>query len=137
MCKDPATKNNSTANNALGIHANIKNYHVVLNDRRYPDIDQNADFVNNKYEAMYRPYFEGCSKISGAVPIDANVYKNLYPIFLVDLTAQPPMLKGTGWNLALNIQRHSNTPNKVDVYILILENNHLETNYTERSIKDI
>jgi hypothetical protein len=127
----------TTSNNALFIHANIRNIFVTLDDTRYPNLDQNADFETNKFDAFYRGYVNGCAKLTDAEPIDCNLYKNCYPITFIDCSAQPAMLKGTGRNMSVTIQRNSNVPNNIDVYIIILEDRGIEMGCADPNVREI
>ena len=77
----------------------LRNIYVTLNAKRYPDTDYNNDFVKNQYSRIYgdatlfRKKFFNMDKLvsnSGIEPID---YKNLFPLFVFDVSKQSEKLK--------------------------------------------
>ena len=72
---------------------------LKLNAKRYPDTDYNNDFVKNQYSRIYgdatlfRKKFFNMDELvsnSGIEPID---YKNLFPLFVFDVSKQSKKLK--------------------------------------------
>ena len=91
--------NNQQTNPAIFDHLYIRNIYVTLNAKRYPDTDYNNDFVVNKYSRIYgdaalfrKKFFNMDELISnpGINPID---YKNLFPLYVFDVTKQSEKLK--------------------------------------------
>ena len=77
----------------------VRNIYVTLNAKRYPDTDYNNDFVKNQYSRIYgdatlfRKKFFNMDELvsnSGIEPID---YKNLFPLFVFDVSKQSEKLK--------------------------------------------
>ena len=77
----------------------LRNIYVTLNAKRYPDTDYNNDFVKNQYSRIYgdatlfRKKFFNMEELvsnSGIEPID---YKNLFPLFVFDVSKQSEKLK--------------------------------------------
>ena len=77
----------------------LRNIYVTLNAKRYPDTDYNNDFVKNQYSRIYgdatlfRKKFFNMDELvsnSGIEPID---YKNLFPLFVFDVSKQSEKLK--------------------------------------------
>ena len=93
-------KNNSQIGNpAIFDHLFVRNIYVTLNAKRYPDTDYNNDFVKNQYSRIYgdatlfRKKFFNMDELvsnSGIEPID---YKNLFPLFVFDVSKQSEKLK--------------------------------------------
>ena len=93
-------KNNiQIANPALFDHLYVRNIYVTLNAKRYPDTDYNNDFDKNQYSRIYgdatlfRKRFFNMDELlsnSGIEPID---YKNLFPLFVFDVSKQSEKLK--------------------------------------------
>ena len=90
---------NQQTNPAIFDHLYIRNIYVTLNAKRYPDTDYNNDFVVNKYSRIYgdaalfrKKFFNMDELISnpGINPID---YKNLFPLYVFDVTKQSEKLK--------------------------------------------
>ena len=90
---------NQQTNPAIFDHLYVRNIYVTLNAKRYPDTDYNNDFVVNKYSRIYgdaalfrKKFFNMDELISnpGINPID---YKNLFPLYVFDVTKQSEKLK--------------------------------------------
>ena len=88
-----------TTNPALFDNLYLRNIYVTLNAKRYPDTDYNNDFIVNKYSRIYgdaasfrKKFFNMDELVSnpGINPID---YKDLFPLFVFDVTKQSEKLK--------------------------------------------
>ena len=93
-------KNNQQIGNpALFNHLFLRNIYVTLNAKKYPDTNYNNDFNKNHYSRIYgdaasfRKKFFNMDELvsnSGIEPID---YKNLFPLFVFDVSKQSEKLK--------------------------------------------
>ena len=93
-------KNNTQEGNpAIFDHLLVRNIYVTLNAKRYPDINYNNDFTKNQYSRIYgdatlfRKKFFNMDELvsnSGINPVD---YKNLFPLYLFDVSKQSEKLK--------------------------------------------
>ena len=76
------TKNPSTFN-----HVNLRNANVTLNSDRYPAVDYNVSFANQKYSrvygdaALFGVKFFGIDELITQSNITHSDYKTLYPLF--------------------------------------------------------
>ena len=86
---DDQTKNQSTFD-----HVNLRNAYVMLNSDRYPAVDYNLSFTNQKLSRVY-----GEAALLGVIFFDmdelitqSNItpsdYKTLYPLFTSDVSKQ-------------------------------------------------
>ena len=91
--------NNQEQNPAIFNHLFVRNIYVTLNAKRYPDTDYDNDFVKNQYSRIYgdassfRKKFFNMDELvsnSGINPLD---YKNLFPLYVFDVTKQSEKLK--------------------------------------------
>ena len=91
--------NNQISNPAIFDPLYLRNIYVTLNAKRYPDTDYNNDFEKNQYSRIYgdatlfRKKFFNMDELvsnSGIEPID---YKNLFPLFVFDVSKQSEKLK--------------------------------------------
>ena len=86
---DNQTKNSSTFD-----HANLKNAYVTLNTCRYPAVDYNLSFSNQKFSRVYGDAALFRVKIFSIdeliTPCD---YKTLYPLFTFDVSKLKQKLK--------------------------------------------
>ena len=93
-------KNNlQTQNPAIFDHLFIRNIYVTLNAKRYPDTDYDNDFVKNQYSRIYgdassfRKKFFNMDELVSNCGIDPIEFKNLYPLYVFDVTKQSEKLK--------------------------------------------
>ena len=91
--------NNQEQNPAIFDHLYVRNIYVTLNAKRYPDTDYDNDFNKNQYSRIYgdassfRKKFFNMDELvsnSGINPLD---YKNLFPLYVFDVTIQSEKLK--------------------------------------------
>ena len=91
--------NNQEQNPAIFDHLYVRNIYVTLNAKRYPDTDFDNDFNKNQYSRIYgdassfRKKFFNMDELvsnSGINPLD---YKNLFPLYVFDVTKQSEKLK--------------------------------------------
>ena len=91
--------NNQEQNPAIFDHLYVRNIYVTLNAKRYPDTDYDNDFNKNQYSRIYgdassfRKKFFNMDELvsnSGINPLD---YKNLFPLYVFDVTKQSKKLK--------------------------------------------
>ena len=91
--------NNQEQNPAIFDHLYVRNIYVTLNAKRYPDTDYDNDFNKNQYSRIYgdassfsKKFFNMDELVSnsGINPLD---YKNLFPLYVFDVTKQSEKLK--------------------------------------------
>ena len=95
-----SNKNNAQETNpAIFDHLYVRNIYVTLNAKRYPDTDYNNDFRRNQYSRIYgdassfRKKFFNMDELVSNSGIDPIDYKNLYPLYVFDVTKQSEKLK--------------------------------------------
>ena len=90
---------NQERNPAIFDHCNVRNIYVTLNAKRYPDIDYENDFLVNKFSRIYgdastfRKKFYNMDEMLSNSGINPPNYKNLFPLFVFDVTKQSEKLK--------------------------------------------
>ena len=91
--------NNQEQNPARFDNCNIGNIYVTLNAKRYPDTDYDINFGENRFCRIYgdsstfRKKFYNMDELVSNHNINPVDYKNLYPIFVFDVTKQSEKLK--------------------------------------------
>ena len=91
--------NNQERNNTTFNNLNIKNIYVMLNSNRYPALDYDLHFPSQKIGRAYgdvaefRSKFFNINELISNPCIGAYEYKNLYPLFLFDVSKQSERLK--------------------------------------------
>ena len=91
--------NNQETNPAIFDHCQVRNIYVTLNAKRYPDIDYEENFISNNYSRIYgdvvtfRKKFYNMDELISNCGIETMDYKNLFPLFVFDVTKQSEKLK--------------------------------------------
>ena len=93
-------KNNQQDKNpAIFDHCRVRNIYVTLNAKRYPDTDYENEFLIRKYSringdaATFRKKFYNMDELISNPGINPVNYKNLFPLFVFDVTKQSEKLK--------------------------------------------
>ena len=90
---------NQLTNPAIFDNLYLRNIYVTLNAKRYPDTDYDNDFTRNQYSriygdtALFRKKFFNMDELISNPGIDPVEFKNLYPIYVFDVTKQSEKLK--------------------------------------------
>ena len=126
-------KNNlQTQNPAIFDHLFIRNIYVTLNAKRYPDTDYDNDFTKNHYSRIYgdassfRKKFFNMDELVSNCGIDPIEFKNLYPLYVFDVTKQSEKLKTSVSDIHVkasfntNPQGGNNPPANTIAYAVII-----------------
>ena len=121
-------KNNSqTENPAIFNNCDVRNIYVTLNAKRYPDIDYENEFTINKFSriyadaALFRKKFYNMDELVSNHNMNPVDYKNLYPLFLFDVTKQSEKLKTSVSDIHIKASFYNNNPpNNTMAYAVII-----------------
>ena len=120
-------KNNSQLTNpALFDHIDLRNIHVTLNAKRYPDTDYENSFPNNNYSriygnaALFRKKFYNMDELISNCNINPLEYKNLFPLFLFDVSKQSEKLKTSVSDIHIKATFGDNPPADTMAYAVII-----------------
>ena len=108
--------NDQTTNPAIFDHCEVRNIYVTLNAKRYPDIDYENDFTINKFSRIYgdaatfRKKFYNMDELVSNHNINPVDYKNLYPLFVFDVTKQSEKLKTSVSDIHIKATFNNNNP---------------------------
>ena len=108
--------NDQTKNSAIFDHCDVRNIYVTLNAKRYPDIDYEIDFKNNKFSriygdaALFRKKFYNMDELVSNSGINPENYKNLFPLFVFDVTKQSEKLKTSVSDIHIKASFNGNNP---------------------------
>ena len=108
-------QNNTTFNNL-----NIKNIYVMLNSNRYPALDYDLDFPSQKIGRAYEDVAEFRSKFFNINELISNEYKNLYPLFLFDVSKQSERLKYSTTDIQVKVTFDGNPDPGTEGYAVII-----------------
>ena len=119
--------NNQTTNPAIFDHCEVRNIYVTLNAKRYPDTDYENDFTINKFSRIYadasafRKKFYNMDELVSNHNINPVDYKNLYPLFVFDVTKQSEKLKTSISDIHIKASFNGdNPPNGTMAYAVII-----------------
>ena len=118
--------NNQERNPALFDHCNVRNIYVTLNAKRYPDTDYENSFTNNQYSriygdtALFRKKFYNMDELVSNSGIDPMSYKDLFPLFLFDVSKQSEKLKTSVSDIHIKASFDGGPGNNVIAYAVII-----------------
>ena len=108
--------NNQETNPAIFDHCEVRNIYVTLNAKRYPDIDYENSFRINKFSRIYgdaatfRKKFYNMDELISNPGIDPISYKDLFPLFVFDVTKQSEKLKTSVSDIHIKASFNNNNP---------------------------
>ena len=117
--------NNQEANPAIFDNCDIGNIYVTLNAKRYPDTDYSISFSENKFcrvygdASLFRKKFFNMDELVSNHNINPVDYKNLYPLFVFDVTKQSEKLKTAVSDIHVKI-RFNRPPANTIAYAVII-----------------
>ena len=121
--------NNQEQNPARFDNCDIGNIYVTLNAKRYPDTDYDINFNENRFCRIYgdsstfRKKFYNMDELVSNHNINPVDYKNLYPIFVFDVTKQSEKLKTAVSDIHVKMRFNTNPAlnnNNVMAYAVII-----------------
>ena len=125
--------NNQEQNPARFDNCDIGNIYVTLNAKRYPDTDYDIKFDENRFCRIYgdsstfRKKFYNMDELVSNHNINPVDYKNLYPIFVFDVTKQSEKLKTAVSDIHVKMRFNTNpaldnagNPRNVMAYAVII-----------------
>ena len=127
-----ARNNEQTKNTALFEHCELNNIFILLNNIRYPAIDFNVDFLKNQYENVYkdlanfRQKFYGIDNLASNIAIGPMEYKDMFPIFVFDLSKQSERLQEGVVDITVEMMFADNVKAKTSAYALLISDRKLK-----------
>ena len=125
--------NNQEQNPARFDNCDIGNIYVTLNAKRYPDTDYDINFNESRFCRIYgdsstfRKKFYNMDELVSNHNINPVDYKNLYPIFVFDITKQSEKLKTAVSDIHVKMRFNTNpaldrdnNPQNVMAYAVII-----------------
>ena len=119
--------NDQLTNPSIFNNVNVSNIYVMLNSMRYPTTDYNISFLSQKYSRVYGDAAEFRSKFFNMDELISNPnftpleYKNLYPLFLFDVSKQSETLKYSTTDIQIKIHFSAGINNdNTQVYAVII-----------------
>ena len=118
--------NNQTANASTFNNVNVSNIYVMLNSMRYPTTDYNISFLAQKFSRVYGDVAEFRSKFFNMDELVSNPnitpadYKDLYPLFLFDVSKQSEKLKYSTTDIQIKMHFSANVAANTQAYAVII-----------------
>lgn len=119
-------RNNQETNSSIFDHCNLTNAYVELNDVRYPAIDYHLNMDKMQFSRMFKEVSEfrekyyGMDKLISNGGINASDYKDLFPVYIFDVSRQPDALKYGTTNITIECQFSQNVPAQTRAYCLAI-----------------
>ena len=117
---------NQEANPSTFDNVNVSNIYVMLNSIRYPTADYNISFLAQKFSRVYGDAAEFRSKFFNMDELVSNPniipsdYRNLYPLFLFDVSKQSEKLKYSTTDIQIKMHFSGNGPANTQAYAVII-----------------
>ena len=115
------TKNSSTID-----HVNLKNAYITLNSDRYPAVDYNLSFTNQKFSrvygdtALFGVKFFGMDELITQSNIILSDYKTLYHLFTFDVSKQKEKLKSSVVDIQIKANFTENVSANTRAFALVI-----------------
>jgi len=115
-----------TTNPAVFDHVNVKSVYAMLNSERYPEVDYDIDFAKIKFSRVYGDASKFCgdyydiNELIAYSNVLPSEYKDLYALFVIDVSKQSETLKNSVADIQLRVQFSQNVPANTQAYALIL-----------------
>ena len=113
-------------NPSLFNNVDVNNIYVMLNSVRYPTVDYNINFDENRFSRVYgdavnfRSKFFNIDELISNPSINSLEYKDLYPLFLFDVSKQSEKLKYSTTDIQIKIHFRQGLAANTQVYGVII-----------------
>ena len=127
-----AKANDQVINVALFDHCDLGNMYIQLNNTRYPAIDFNSNFTKNEYENFYKNLvdfgrtFYGIDPLVSSICVDPITYKDLFPIFVFDVSKQSERLKEGVVDITVQMMFNAPVPVNTTAFALLISDRKLK-----------
>ena len=107
-------------------NVNVSNIYATLNSMRYPTADYNISFLAQKFSRAYgdaaefRSKFFNMDELMSNPNITPSDYKDLYPLFLFDVSKQSEKLKYSTTDIQIKMHFIANVPLNTQAYAVTI-----------------
>ena len=118
--------NNQEQNPSIFNNVRVSNIYVMLNSMRYPTADYNISFLAQTFSRVYgdaaefRSKFFNMDELISSPNITPSDYKNLYPLFLFDVSKQSQKLKYSTTDIQIKMHFSANVPAGTQAYAVTI-----------------
>jgi len=113
-------------------HCNLTNMFVMLNSRRYPEIDyDDMNFTQQKFSRVYgdaaafRTKFYNVEELISSPNNTPADYKELFPMFVFDVTKQSEKLKNSVTDIQIKAQFPANATANTEAFAVVISDKSL------------
>ena len=117
---------NQEKNPSVFDHVKLKNIYVTLNSTRYPAVDYDLAFTKQQFSRAYgdAASFRAKSFMMDDLVSNPNItpsdYKDLYPLFVSDVSKQSAKLKHSVTDIQIKAHFNDNVPENTEAFALII-----------------
>ena len=117
---------NQEKNPSVFDHVKLKNIYVTLNSTRYPAVDYDLAFTKQQFSRAYgdAASFRAKSYMMDDLVSNPNItpsdYKDLYPLFVFDVSKQSAKLKHSVTDIQIKAHFNDNVPANTEAFALII-----------------
>jgi len=108
-------------------HCNLTNMFVMLNSRRYPEIDYvDTNFTQQKFSRVYgdaaafRTKFYNVEELISSANITPADYNELFPMFVFDISKQREKLKNSVTDIQIKAQVTANVAANTEAFPVVI-----------------
>jgi len=123
---------NQEHNPSICDHCNLTNMFVMLNSKRYPEIDyDDTNFTQQNFSRVYgdaaafRTKFYDVEDLISNPSITPADYKELFPMFVFDMTKQSEKLKNSMTDIQIKAQFSENVAENTEAFAVVISNKSL------------
>ena len=135
-----ARGDNQTLNAALFDHVDVRRMKVLLNSSEYPAVDMLSNFPRNEFAGYYKMMadfkesFYGVDRTVSSGGIDADKFKSLYPLFVLDVSKQVEKLQSGIVDVSVKMDFGGNVAVNTNAYALVISDRKLTFECTGKKI---
>ena len=118
--------NSQRQNPAIFNNVGVKNIYVMLNSTRYPEVDYQISFPKQQFSrayadaALFRSKFFNMGELVSNPNISPTDYKNLYSLFVFDVSKQSERLKYPVTDIQIKAFFDNNVNAATEAYVVII-----------------
>ena len=117
---------NQEQNPSIFDNVNVNNIYVTLNSEKYPTANYNIVFVGQKFSRVYgdvaefRSKFFNMDELISSPNITPADYRDLYPLFLFDVSKQSGKLKYSTTDIQIKMHFNAGIPANTEAYAVTI-----------------
>ena len=119
-------------NPSIFYHCNLTNMFVILNSRRYPETDyDDTNFTQQKFSrvcgdaAAFQTKFYNVEELISSPNITPAYYKELFPMFVFDVSKQSEKLKNSVTDIQIKAQFSANVAANTEAFAVVISDKSL------------